>query len=231
MMNTDISLLRKRWTESSIKKIDKVLYRSPFVYRNLEAIVETIKIEGLNFLDLRGYPLKERFTGIEFSRIDFSFCKFTSPAGFENVIASDCRMVGLNYGRSLSGTFSECTFDECVFNQLIGWPDTKFLRCSFVNADFRRGVLTGSVFEVCSFRGCKMPKTEFMDCQFIACDFTDAVFKEGSVGGSIFSRSLNNFLYVDPNNVLSHHSFVVKSEYSTVDLVQTSTVGTRFRAD
>jgi uncharacterized protein YjbI with pentapeptide repeats len=148
------------------------------------------------------------------------------------VTVIDCRFVGTRLARSVSGTFSGCRFDRASFTDIIGWPHTRFVRCSFDGASFRGGGLDKSAFEDCSFRGCKMLRTAFRDCRFDGCDFTDAVFRDGALGGSVFSRVRNNFKYADLDNYQIKHEFVADPDFPTVDLGETS-VGrdTIFRAD
>jgi len=221
--------IRSRWTKPLVRGLNPELLGVPLGLDHLSSKVETIVIGGDRFVDLRGYPFEKRFKDVALDSIDFSFCTFVEPAGFSRVTSTKCRFVGGSINGSINGSFADCRFDGCSFISPIGWPETRFIRCSFEGASFRGGDFNGTLFEECSFCGCKMPRTAFVDCRFDECDFTDAVFRNGTLGGSTISRARNNFKYADPNNFEIKYEFVANPSFPTIDLDETSTVGTVFQ--
>jgi len=226
-----IKQLRARWTNSLVAEVSSILFASPRVTGDLKSVVGVVSIDGIEYLDLRGFPLSQRFKDTAFDHVDLSHCRLSHPAGFSRVSISSCRFNAWKYVGSISGTFTDCSFDDSAFSEIIGWPDSKFVRCSFVDVCFRRGKFDGSQFDSCSFRSCNITGTGFVDCQFIGCDFTEAIITEASIGDCTLSKLLNNFLYVNPYNVQEHLSFTANPNYPTVDLGETTVLSTTFKAD
>jgi uncharacterized protein YjbI with pentapeptide repeats len=221
--------LTSRWKSAVVKEADRVLYVSPLGPTTAIPKVGTIDVDGTTYLDLRGYPFAAVFKELALDRVDFSSCKLDGPRGFARVTASKCRFLDATLEGSISGTFTECQFDRAVLPRWIGWPETRFVRCTFDGASFRGGCLEGSTFTDCSLRDCKVSRTEFLKCRFDGCDFTGAVFKEASLARSVIAGPKNNFRYADPNDYQVKHEFVVDPGLPTIDLDETSTVGTAFR--
>lgn len=224
--------LKGRWNRTVAREVNALLVGKSLGHDFSSPHVGTVDVDGRTFLDLRGFPFTILFKAVGLDRIDFSGCGPSDQPTFTEVNLTDCRFVGARLDGSIDGTFTDCRFDQTTFTDVIGWPETRFVRCTFEEPSFRKGIFRGSVFEDCSFRDCRMPRTEFCNCRFAGCDFAGAKFQEGTLGGSVISRARNNFKYVDPNNVQIKYEFVADPSFPMVDLGETS-VGpdTIFRAD
>jgi uncharacterized protein YjbI with pentapeptide repeats len=223
--------LAGRWTKSVVRRMLPLLVGRSVGPGFASSLVGVVEADGRAYFDLRAFPFAERFKGVALDRVDFSGCVFDPPAGFTGVTATDCRLVGARIVSSIRGTFTDCRFDRASFASIMGWPDTRFVRCAFDGASFRGGGLDKSAFEDCSFRGCKLIQTDFRDCRFDGCDFTDATFRDGGVCRTVFSRVKNNFKYADANNYQIKHQFVTDPTLPVVDLGDVIVLEPVFRSD
>jgi len=217
-----------RWSKALTRELDAKLFGPRLGPNFRSAKVGKIVLEGQEYLDLQGYPFKERFIRTVIERVDFSRSLFDGPAGFCEVTVDHCRFLRSSISRSISGTFTDCCFDGCVFKDPIGWIGNRFIRCSFEGATFRSGGVRGAIFEHCSFRKCKITRTEFVECHFDACDFTDAVFKNALIGHSSITRVRNNFRYHNNEDWSEQISFVANPDFQTIYFGETSVGATTF---
>jgi len=231
MSKPNVRDIASRWTKTLVRELNPKLFGSTHVLNSGEWKIGTIVIDGQKYVDMRGYPFADRFKDVTLHGVDFSSCKFVEPAGFARVTATSCRFIGGAINGSINGSFTNCRFDECEFIRSIGWPDTQFVRCSFDNANFRRGRFDDSVFKDCSFRACKFNRTEFVKCRFDACDFTDAEFKEAMIGHCSMTRVRNNFLYHNTEDWSEQISFVANPDYQTIYFGETSVGATTFSVE
>lgn len=219
---------RKRlWTAPLAKSINQILKRPTLDLDDLRWLAGSIEVDGESYVDLRSFPLKVRLQAKNFALIDFSYSKWPLTAGFAVCGAEKCRFCSIRFGGIISGTFRDCSFDECSISGPYGTDASTFENCTFAGAVLRGGTFYASTFLNCSFRGCKMRTTEFLECRFNRCDFSGVLFDEGSLGHSIISQPLQNFRYVNPND-MTPLEFVADPSFETVDIGETSTVGTRF---
>jgi uncharacterized protein YjbI with pentapeptide repeats len=187
--------LAKRWTKEKAMFVEREFQQPKIDKTKLSHFVGTVHSDGVEMLDLRGFPFQTKYRDKEVTEIDFSESTWEPLVGLKFTRAVRCCFAKSTFYCSVFRDANGCSFVGTKLTDIAGVPETTYQACNFLGASFQRGKFLECTFENCTFTSAKFKNTEFEECIFDQCDFSACSFKGCSFGGSRFLRSKNNFRY------------------------------------
>ncbi|MFE5877827.1 pentapeptide repeat-containing protein [Rhodococcus sp. NPDC056506] len=182
MKRTDISVLRRRWSDEDVEKLQAELLDQSRIVKPPHALTSPWTETADGLVDLRGLAAGSGGIDIRFltlERIDLSFVKGALSV-FESELF-DCRFdfAMLTGQPRINRRFERCSFRGATLSRLALGP--QIVDCDFTGAKaLRLRSVPNTVFERCTFDGADLTGAQFSDTSFVDCTFGAARFSPSS---------------------------------------------------
>lgn len=181
-----INCIRKRCSLDSLHNLEKVDGRY-----DLRGIVFS---EFPEMLKIRSYEVAAKpliFSGVDVSRIDFSYVDFRGTywskcnAANSIFVKANFKDVEINASNFSNIVFDKCNFGNGYLNTKSGSESGAFTKVTFRECDLSKTIFHFPVIHDCTFENCKLYETDFDASQFYNTKFIgllDSVFFRGRIG-------------------------------------------------
>lgn len=176
--------LRDRWSLDHSQQVAAAFNRQAVV-----TPFPPLSIDGVEYRDFRGLPIREPLRDITIERCDLTGAYVEANGQLVDISATDCVFTGALLATNLSGIFRRCRFDHAVIEGATIAAHSAFSQCSFVKADLRNAKGIAVSFDRCEFRGANLKSARFGECEFFLCGWDDATFAHTMLVKSKITRA------------------------------------------